>query len=211
MFTLHIDHFCILATRYHFNNKFSLGYFHKPFSTSLSITLTRLFYGRYRFQNRLISLLLWVFSINAVLIIIFNPSLLNPGPSCLSVFYQNAQGLIPFSHLSSDNPLLDMHKILELQTYANQNRPDIIILNETWLKSSIHDNEILPSNQYNIFRTDRSPKTHPPDANDPKKFRKNGGGVLIAVRSDLEIVQTKIQLPCGAEILAVRLTLDNGN
>jgi hypothetical protein len=90
--------------------------------------------------------------------------ILNPGPTnFLGVVFQNVHGLIPFSDLGDDHPNLHESKICELQCFAYQNKPDIIVLNETWLKSSIHDNEILSPDLYKIFRLDRSMKTHPPD------------------------------------------------
>ena len=91
------------------------------------------------------------------------------------------------------------------------NRPDVIILNETWLKDTIPDENILPSKQYKIFRVDRSEESHPPDPNDPKKFRRNGGGVLIAVRTDLDLVSHKIKVKAAAKTLFVQLTLKNGS
>ena len=129
--------------------------------------------------------LFWIYSLNILLIIVVNPSLLNPGPQHLSVAYQNVQGLIPFGQLSSSHPTLDRCKISELQFFATNSRPEIIVLNETWLKKSISNNEILPDSQYEIFRNDRTKRTHPQDPSNPKKFRENGGGVLLAVRSDL--------------------------
>ena len=64
-------------------------------------------------------------------------SLLNPGPAnTLSVVYQNVQGLIPFSNLADNCPNLDVTKLAEIQSIVSVNKPDIIILNETWLKSS---------------------------------------------------------------------------
>ena len=78
-----------------------------------------------------------------ILIVISNTSILNPGPTnTVSVFYQNIQGLIPFSNLADNCPNLDVTKVAELQCSINLNKPDIIILNETWLKSSILDTEI---------------------------------------------------------------------
>lgn len=108
------------------------------------------------------------------------PGIKNPGPTCqnLSVYYQNVQGLIPFGDLGITHPTLNDTKISELHAYINKNYPDIVVLNETWLKPSIFDNEILPSDLYKVFRCDRSPATHPYDSNNPKKFRKNGGGFL---------------------------------
>ena len=153
---------------------------------------------------------LWYFLLNFLLITLVNPSLLNPGPNNLSVYYQNVQGLIPFSALADLEPNLNMNKVLELQAYLNINKPDIVVLNETWLKKSILDNEVLPSSQYKVFRLDRSPKSHPPDPSNPKKFRKFGGGVLIGVRIDLDIVSKEVKLKRGAEMLAVQLTLSDG-
>ena len=49
-------------------------------------------------------------------------------------------------------------------------KPDIILACETWLDGDIKDNEFLPSDIYTIYRKDRN---------------RLGGGVLIAVRSDL--------------------------
>ena len=61
------------------------------------------FASRFR---RLSSLcILWLFTLNFLLIAVVNPSLLNPGPQSLSVLYQNVQGLIPVSQLSSDHPV----------------------------------------------------------------------------------------------------------
>ena len=67
-------------------------------------------------------------------------SLVNPGPANrISVVYQNVQGLIPFSNLTDNCPNLDVAKITELHFNVSVNKPDVIILNETWLKSSILD------------------------------------------------------------------------
>ena len=104
---------------------------------------------------------------------------------------------------------LDQTKILELNSFLGTDKPDILILNETWFKSSIKDGEIIEGTDYKIERRDRSSKSHPPDPNDPKKFRANGGGVLIAVRNDLELSSSRINLSCAAELLGITLTLKN--
>ena len=50
-------------------------------------------------------------------------------------------------------------------------RPDVILASETWLKSDIHDTEIIPADfGYELFRNDRSD---------------GYGGVLIAVKRTL--------------------------
>ena len=123
--------------------------------------------------------------LNFLQFFIVYPGISNPGPVTgnrrkdLSVFYQNVQGLIPFGSLTDQHPNLDIIKIYELQAYIFEKNPDIIILNETWLEPTILSSEIFPK-QYNVFRLDRSPQSHPVDPLNPKKFRKNGGGVLTA-------------------------------
>ena len=169
----------------------------------------------------------WLTLSNRLLIFIVFPGISNPGPKPnsgtnlrhienkdknknISVFYQNVQGLIPFSKLTNQHPCLDNNKIYELQAYIFSNSPDIIILNETWLKPTVLSSEILPC-EYNVFRLDRSQYTHPIDPLNPKKFRRNGGGVLIAVHNELFIQSKIISLKCVAELLAVELTLCDGS
>ena len=132
-----------------------------------------------------ISITLYVTSITLLLIVISNCSLLNPGPKniqsgadSISVYYQNINGLLAFSTLGQEHPSLNITKHTEFQSYIITYNPDIIILNETWLKPSILDNEILPINNYDLFRLDRSSSSHPPDPVNPKKFKRNGGGIL---------------------------------
>ena len=171
------------------------------------------YYTRACYPNRFMRLIsyciVWAYLVNFLLITIVNPSMLNPGPQSLSLAYQNVQGLIPFSDLSSKHPLLNRNKILELQTFAVNHRPDIIALNETWLKKSIHNNEILPDTQYEIFRNDRTRKTHPQDPDNPNKFRENGGGVLLAIRSDLDATTKRLSVSLGMEMIAVQISFPN--
>ena len=163
------------------------------------------------------SLFLWFAILNFLLITIVNPALHNPGPRRnnsvkskgrpLTVFYNNVQGLINANELGSNSPPLNMTKIHELHGYIFTHKPDIIILNETWLKKSILDTEILPD-VYKTIRVDRSGETHPWDPGNPKKFRKNGGGVLIAHRNDIEIESTRVGvIKVQAEILTLNLKL----
>ena len=157
------------------------------------------------------SCILWIHLLNSILIIICNPSLLNPGPSNeIKVVSFNCQGLIPFSELNSEHPQLDVTKIYEINVYLELEKPDIFMLNETWLKKSIKSGEIFPTDVYKVFRLDRSTKTHPIDPNNPRKFRRNGGGVLIAIRKDLDITSTKLEFQCGAEILGITLKFKDG-
>ena len=159
-----------------------------------------------RYLNFLIASILLL---NFLLIGICNPSLLNPGPNSLSVSFQNVQGLIPFSQLGKSQPQLDHSKIFELNAHVNVKKPDVLILNETWLSKSIKDHEIIGHQNYDIFRNDRSQVTHPMDPNNPKKFRKFGGGVLIAVRSNIDAKVKRISMRKGAEILSVELSIGN--
>ena len=47
---------------------------------------------------------------------------------------------------------------------------------------------------YKVSRLDKSAKTHPIDPNNPNKFRKNGGGVLIAIRRDMDRILSLLDL-----------------
>ena len=81
---------------------------------------------------------IYLFSINITLITICNMSIINPGPKAtripLTVFYNNVHGLINARDLASDHPPLNMTKIHELHGFLFSNKPDVVILNETWLK-----------------------------------------------------------------------------
>ena len=142
-------------------------------------------------------------------------SLLNPGPSKtnknISVVYHNTRGLVCFSELSKKGQrLLDTTKVLELNSFIYEKEPDIIILNETWLSKEHLDDEILPSSAYKIFRLDRSRKTHPCDPENPSKFRENGGGVLIAVSTGLDVESRRVGVSVAAEIQSVKIKFSNG-
>ena len=55
--------------------------------------------------------ILWLFSLKLHLITRYNTQILNPGPTTtqktLSVYYQNVQGLIPFTYLAENHPKFD--------------------------------------------------------------------------------------------------------
>ena len=122
---------------------------------------------------------LWLASLNIVLIVLVNPSILNPGPGTppnITIFYQNVRGLIPFTELGKPSPMLDYTKLFELQSYVLYNKIDIVVLNESWLMKDINNNEIFPNGSYKFFRVDRSPLTHPSDPNNPKNI---GGTVVV--------------------------------
>ena len=127
----------------------------------------------------------------------------------MTVYYQNVQGLIPFGQLGKEHPVFNDAKLIELHHYVESRFPDIVVLNETWLKESINNSEILPSNLYIIFRRDRCPDSHPIDKDNPKKFRRNGGGVLIAINNTLTATSIIIPLKCMAEILGIEIQLED--
>ena len=122
--------------------------------------------------------------------------------------YQNVQGLIPFTEVKKSHLSFDNTKLCELHPYIYDKCPDIIILNETWFKTSILDDEILPSNKYKIFRWDRTHFFHPSDPN-PLKFKRNFGSVLIAVSCSFQLLSYQISLNCKAKLLAVEIVLND--
>ena len=172
-----------------------------------SCSLKLLFSSRKRSEKFLKFLIASLSLLNFLLIGFCNPSMLNPGPNSLSVSFQNVQGLIPFSQLGKSQPKLDQTKIFELNAYLNTKKPDILVLNETWLNKSVKDGEVIGNHEYDVYRNDRSEVTHPADPSNPKKFRKFGGGVLIAVRSSIDASLKRLCMRRGAEILAVELTV----
>ena len=50
-------------------------------------------------------------------------------------------------------------------------------MSETWINASVLENEVLTTDQYNVFRRDRDVETVPD--------KKDGGGVMLAVLSTL--------------------------
>ena len=82
------------------------------------------------------------------------------------------------------------------------------MLNESWLSKSIDNRQITEDDSYLIYRNDRSQVSHPTDPNNPKKYRKSGGGVLIALRSDIDAEVKHLSVRKGAEILAIEATID---
>ena len=164
--------------------------------------------GSSKLARILSQLLLFLLIINFLLIGIVNPGMLNPGPSSLKICYQNVQGLIPIKDLALKQPSLNITKIYELNAYININRPDVIMLNETWLKKSVNDHEIIKDKNFSIFRNDRTQASHPSDSNNPNKLKKFGGGVLIAIRSDIQAEIKRLSVRKGAEILAIEVSID---
>ncbi|MCP4457688.1 MAG: hypothetical protein GY816_06630, partial [Cytophagales bacterium] len=104
---------------------------------------------------------------------------------------------------------LDAGKLMEFQSKIYKDKPDVIILTETWLSKEHLDNEILPDNIYKVYRRDRSRQSHPPDAENPNKFRRKGGGVLVAVKTNIDVENDKINVSSKAEIISISLKANN--
>ena len=166
------------------------------------------------FAKLQIFLSFWITILNLTLIIITLPAITNPGPpqtrsENLTCLYQNVRGFVPFSGLSKKIPPLDRNKLNDFQSYVYENKPGIVLLTETWLTKEHLNNEIFPNDSYQCFRLDRSAKTHPPDPLNKNKFREKGGGVLIAVRSDINVEPKIISIKSKAELLSVELCFGN--
>ena len=151
-------------------------------------------------------IILLLLILNFLLIAIVNPCLLNPGPTDTggrySALYLNSRGLIPWGELNKQHPILHAAKIRSLNSHLAQSKTDIVIINETWLKPSILDNEVIPTDKYKVFRLDRCDFTHP--------IKDNGGGIMIGIRHDLDIESKLIPVKCRAEILGLELTDKRG-
>ena len=65
--------------------------------------------------------------------------------------------------------------------------------------------------KYQKLRRDRSNESYPPDLDNPQKFRRNGGGVLIAINCSLKVSSNVINLKCNAELLAVEIIMGDGS
>ncbi len=151
---------------------------------------------------------IWLAMMNMLLIVVCYPGILNPGPVITGIF-QNVRGFVPFSALNESVLPLSTAKLQDFQSYVFNFDPGLVVLNETWLSADHFDNEILPDSAYTIFRKDRSAKSHPFDPNNPQKFRKRGGGVMIAVKSNLNVESKMVGRCVKAEILSVEIKCGN--
>ncbi|XP_028417866.1 uncharacterized protein LOC114542544 [Dendronephthya gigantea] len=120
----------------------------------------------------------------------------NPGPidmtksnkRCLSF---NARSLCSTNKLS-DGTIINNLRSFQNMVYAEN--LDLVAVTETWLKDSISDKEILPYG-YHILRKDRATNMR-------------GGGVLLALRNDIEYNQITSEHWSELEIVAAEF-LDN--
>ena len=113
----------------------------------------------------------------------------NPGLSnCLSCLYVNARSLKAFVPSSVD-PSVKVCYISKLQDLVYAGIYDLVCICETWLNDTVLSSELLPG--YSIFRRDRACKT--------------GGGVLIAVKSDLQSIRRNDLERNNTEMVAVEI------
>lgn len=78
---------------------------------------------------------------------------------------------------------------------------DVLTMTETWLRKDHHNNEFM-SNLYRVFRRDRI---------DTDIVANRGGGVLIAVREDIDCDEHIIPEMAGLEAICVKFPLKKGN
>ena len=166
---------------------------------------------KYPFKTRInkivFGFLYYTSLINIILIVITSPSIVNPGTADtgtdINVSYCNAQGLILSSTMRGNCPIFQTNKLLQLQSYLYNTKPEVMIVNETWLNEHIHSNEIVDENFYRIFRLDRSKE-------DKAKYSKfGGGGLFILVKQELDVDVKLIKINCLEPVLSIELKFKN--
>jgi len=75
--------------------------------------------------------------------------------------------------------LRSQDKLVSLEAFLDEHNIHVLIGTETWLTGDINDSEIFPNQKYAIYRKDRT--------------EGKGGGVLIAVKNDLNSSSVQIQ------------------
>ena len=91
-------------------------------------------------------------------------------------------------------------KLLSFNSHFDANEYDIIAVSETWLNDSVLKGEILTNGGYDVHRRDRT-KDVVPD-------KKDGGGVLLAVKASLS-AKRRNDLETCMEIMWVQVSLPN--
>jgi hypothetical protein len=110
----------------------------------------------------------------------------------MNIVYLNARSLKSSSTLDGDYSQ-KVCKITLLQHLAYGNDYDVVCVCETWLNSSISNSELLPG--YNIYRRERTGRS--------------GGGVLIAVKANLQSTRRQDLEKDGTELVVVELFKSN--
>ena len=80
-----------------------------------------------------------------------------------------------------------VNQITPFQSFVYSSALDLIALTETWLKSYIYNNELIPTN-YAIYRNDRTSR---------------GGGVMLAIKNNIS--SSLVHSPTHLELLTVTL------
>ena len=99
--------------------------------------------------------------------------------SNLSCIYLNARSIV--------------NKMDELRLLANEIKPDVIGIVETWLNSEIKDNEIN-IDEYNFVRKDRT-----------NNQKSRGGGVIIYVSNSLKFIDTTSALSSNIDHIWIKV------
>ena len=197
---------CFLYCIVHVIHEFTHAISTSSYKTVYNVLYLRLFHKKTFGEYCANVYSIWIFALNFILIALTLPNIINPGPiNELSVLYHNVGGFVNLRD-KSPSPQLFSTKVLNFQGHIFHEKPDIVILNETWLKSPILDSELFPNASYKVFRRDRSNFSHPVDSRNPNKYKTQGGGVVIAFRSDLDIETTECKISgnkAKAEILSV--------
>ena len=151
---------------------------------------------------------LFIGLLNLLLIVIVTPSIVNPGPtgntlpqcpSELKIAYCNIQGIIMMSSMKGNQPIFQTNKLLDFQNYLHMNKPDIVLVNESWLNEHIKNNEIVNENYYKMFRNDRT-------LEDKNKYGKvGGGGLFILVRQGINFETKLVSVKCDIPILSIEI------
>ena len=79
-------------------------------------------------------------------------------------------------------------KRAEIANLIVSTKPDIVVGTETWLDNTISNAELFPA-EYSIYRNDRN---------------RNGGGVLIAVKNDIQCAELP-ELDVNGELIWIRI------
>jgi exonuclease III len=124
--------------------------------------------GLTRFTKSRITKLVTTFIV-LLLLIIAGDVHPNPGPNtineepALACYFLNARSIKKLTHHD--------HKLREFQELLTITKPDILGVSETWLNSNITDKQIDPTENYTIYRKDRS--------------EQKGGGVMCLINKTI--------------------------
>ena len=110
----------------------------------------------------------------------------------LKIIYLNARSLKAFVS-SDEGSLCKISKITLLQQLIFGSSYDVVCICETWLNNAVLNGEFLPG--YNIFRKDRTGKI--------------GGGVHVAIKSELEVLHRPDLERPDCELVVVQIKNQN--